>query len=144
MERLVEETLRSGISSLADLGKYHRDFITITTFLIMKNHLTTPEQSCTFAHTFPPELWSRVSYQLQLKSPNHFPDDPYTLEQICDATHFVLHGTAASMPAPDRPLPPTPTLASAPKTKPTELSILIDTMKQFVAGNTWGGLRDNA
>ena len=58
MDRLVEETLRTGISSLTDLGKYHRDFITITTFLIMKNCLTTPEQSHTFAHGFPLELWS--------------------------------------------------------------------------------------
>ena len=33
----------------------------------------------------------------------------------------------------DRPLPLAPTLAPAPKTESTELSILIDTMKQFVA-----------
>ena len=81
------------------------------------------------------ELWSQVSYRLQLKFPDHFPDDPYTLEQIHDTTHFVLHSTAASTPTLtcDRPLLLAPTLAPAPKTEPTELSILIDTMKQFVA-----------
>ena len=62
MDRLVEETLRTGISSLTDLGKYHRDFITITTFLIMKNHLTTPKHSHTFTCAFPLELWSQVGY----------------------------------------------------------------------------------
>ena len=62
MEKLVADTLRTGISSLADLGKYHRDFIAITMFFIVKNHLTAPKQSCTFTCTFPLELWSQVSY----------------------------------------------------------------------------------
>ena len=62
MDSLVEETLRTGISSLTNLGKYHRDFIAITRFLITKNHLTAPEQSCTFTDGFLPELWSQVSY----------------------------------------------------------------------------------
>ena len=100
MEKLVADTSRTGISSLANLGKYHRDFVSITTSLITKNHLTTPEQSCTFARAFPLELWSQVSYRLQLKFPNHFSDDPYTLEQIHDAAYFVLHGTAASTDIP--------------------------------------------
>ena len=42
MEKLVTDTSRTGISSLADLGKYHRDFVSITTFLIAKNCLATP------------------------------------------------------------------------------------------------------
>ena len=132
MEKLVADTLKTGISSLADLGKYHRDFVSITTFLIAKNCLAAPEQSCTFTRAFPSELWSQVSYRLQLKFPDHFPDDPYTLEQIHDATRFVLHGTAASTPTHDRPLLLAPTLAPAPKTESTKLSVLIDTMKQFV------------
>ena len=37
------------------------------------------------------------------------------------------------MPAHDCPLPLAPTLAPTPKTESTKLSILIDTMKQFVA-----------
>ena len=116
MEKLVADTLRTGILSLADLGKYHRDFVSITTFLIAKNRLTAPKQSRTFTRAFPSELWSQVSYRLQLKFPNHFPNDPYTLEQIHDATCFVLHGTTASAPvlAHDCPLPFAPTLAPTP------------------------------
>ena len=131
MEKLVADTSRTGILSLADLRKYHRDFISITMFLITKNRLATPEQSHTFTQAFPLELWSQVSYRLQLKFPDHFPDDPYTLEQIHDAARFVLHGTAASAPtlAHNRPLPLVLTLAPTPKTESTELSVLIDTMK---------------
>ena len=82
MDKLVGETLRTGISLLANLGKYYRDIIAITTFLIMKNCLTTPEQSHAFTCGFLLELWSQVSCQLQLRFPNHFPNGPYTLEQI--------------------------------------------------------------
>ena len=45
MEKLIGEASRVGISSLADLGKYHREFITMTTFLITKNHISAAEQS---------------------------------------------------------------------------------------------------
>ena len=45
MEKLVGEASRVGISLLANLGKYHREFITMTTFLITKNHISAAEQS---------------------------------------------------------------------------------------------------
>ena len=45
MEKLVGEASRVGILSLADLGKYHREFIAMTTFLIAKNRISTTEQS---------------------------------------------------------------------------------------------------
>ena len=45
MEKLVGEASRVGISLLANLGKYHREFIAMTTFLIMKNCISTTEQS---------------------------------------------------------------------------------------------------
>ena len=45
MEKLVGEASRVGISSLADLGKYHREFIAMTTFLIAKNCISAAEQS---------------------------------------------------------------------------------------------------
>ena len=45
MEKLVGEASRVGILLLADLGKYHREFIAMTTFLIVKNHISTAEQS---------------------------------------------------------------------------------------------------
>ena len=96
MEKLVGEASRVGILSLADLGKYHREFIAMTTFLIAKNRISATEQIRAFACVFPQKLWAKVAHQLQLKFPNHFPDDPYTLEQIQDAVRFILHGTAVT------------------------------------------------
>ena len=52
MEKLIGEASRVGISSLADLGKYHREFIAMTTFLIAKNRISTTEQSRAFTRGF--------------------------------------------------------------------------------------------
>ena len=67
----------------------------ITMFLITKNCISPTEQSHVLMWGFPPELWNRVTHHLQLKLPDHFLDDPYTLEEIHDAAQFVLHGTAS-------------------------------------------------
>ena len=97
MEKLVGDASRMGISSLTDLGKYHREFIAMTTFLIAKNRISAAEQSRAFARGFPQKLWTKVAHRLQLKFPDHFPDDPYTLEQIHDAARFILHGDLPRM-----------------------------------------------
>ena len=136
MDKLIGETLWVGILSLTDLGKYHREFIAITTFLIVKSHISTAEQSRAFACGFPPELWSRVAHCLQLKFPDHFPNDTYMLEEIHDAVHFVLHGTPSFVLALEDPRATIPAVATVarpePAVKSEELSALIDIMKQAV------------
>ena len=113
------------------------EFIAITTFLIPKNQISTTEQSCAFIRGFLPELWSKVSHRLQLKFPDHFPDDPYTLKQIHEAARFVLHGTTSFSLALDVPRMATPTAVPVAKTEPTikseDLSVLIEIMKQAIA-----------
>ena len=136
MDKLVRETSRVGILSLADLGKYHREFIAITTFLIMKSCISTTEQSCTFTCGFPPELWGQVCHCLQLKFPDHFPDNPYTLDEIHDAVQFVLHSTMSFSLALDDPHTSATIMAPQANDKPAmkseELSALIDMMKQAI------------
>ena len=128
MEKLIGEASRVGISSLADLGKYHREFIAMTTFLIAKNCISTAEQSRAFACGFPQKLWAKVTHRLQLKFPNQFLDDPYTLEQIHDAARFVLHSTASLSLALNDTCTPAPMTAPVAKAEPTELATLIDMM----------------
>jgi len=93
MDKLVGERSRLGIISLADLGEYFRQFYTITTFLKGKGRLSEAEQSRAFVRGFQPALWASISQRLQLKLPDHFPDDPYPLDTIHEAARFVLHGT---------------------------------------------------
>jgi hypothetical protein len=96
MDKLIGERSRIGIISLSDLGEYYRQFLAITTYLRSKNRLSEAEQSRAFVRGFPPTLWSVISQRLQLKLPDHFPDDPYPLDSIHEAARFALHGTPAS------------------------------------------------
>ena len=65
--------------------------------------------------------------------PDHFPDDPYTLEQIHNAAWFVLHGTVSLSLALNNTRTPTPTMAPVAKAEPTELFTLINMMKQAIS-----------
>ena len=86
---------------------------------------------------FPPELWNRVARCLQLKLPDHFPDDPYTLEEIHDAARFVLHGTTSYALAYDDQRQATQTSTTVTKVEPTikteDFTTLLDVMKQAVS-----------
>ena len=96
MDKLVSDRLQLGIRSLDDLGKYYRAFRTITQFLREKARISEAEQSRAFARGFQPELWDRVVRRLELKFPDHFPDEHYPFGQIHAAAQFVLHGTTGS------------------------------------------------
>ena len=50
MDMLIANTVHTGILSLAELGSYYCDFLSITSFLIAKNHLSIGEQSQAFTH----------------------------------------------------------------------------------------------
>ena len=133
MEKLVGEASRVGMLLLADLGKYHWEFIAMTTFLIAKNCISTAEQSRAFTCGFPQKLWTKVAHRLQLKFPNHFPNDPYTLEQIHNTPQFVLHSTASLYLTLDDTHTPAPMMAFIAKAKHAELATLIDMMKQAIS-----------
>ena len=109
----------------------------ITMFLIMKNCISPTKQSHVLMWGFPPELWNRVTHHLQLKLPNHFLDDPYTLEEIHDAAQFVLHGTASYTLAYDDQQQATQTPAAVIKAEPAikmeDFTALLDIMKQVVS-----------
>ena len=137
MDKLVGETSWVGILSLVDLGKYHREFMAITMFLIMKNRISPTKQSHAFTCGFPPELWNRVAHRLQLKLPDHFPNNPYTLEEIHDAAHFVLHGTTSYALAYDDQRQATQMSTAITKAEPAmkmeDFTTLLDVMKQAVS-----------
>lgn len=96
MDKLVGESSRIVILSLSDLGKYYRQFLAITSFLLSKDHISTTEQGRAFTCGFQSELWGWISQRLQLKFPDHFPNDPYKLQDIHDTMRFILHGTLAT------------------------------------------------
>jgi hypothetical protein len=94
MDKLVGEQLRMGILNVSDLRNYYQVFYTITQFLPTKNCISEAEQSRAFTRGFQPDLWRRISRRLEIKLPNHDPDDFYPLFEINEAAKHVLHGTS--------------------------------------------------
>jgi gag-polyprotein putative aspartyl protease len=97
MDKLVTEQHQSGITDASALGIYHRGFLTITQFLRAKSRLSEAEQSRAFVRGFQKNLWQRIARRLELKFPDHYPDDPYPLADIHEAAKFVLHGTSPAV-----------------------------------------------
>ncbi|KZT11276.1 uncharacterized protein LAESUDRAFT_754936 [Laetiporus sulphureus 93-53] len=116
--------------TIAKLGNYHREFLAITSFLIGKNCISESEHNRAFIRGFPPESWSRISQRLQLKQPDHYPDDPYSVNNVYEAAKFVLHGTSAG-PTTIKPTITTST-SSAPAIKSEDISLLIENLVKSV------------
>ncbi|KAI0369226.1 hypothetical protein BV20DRAFT_946358, partial [Pilatotrama ljubarskyi] len=93
VENLVAKRAAVPIANISELSAYYRDFFLMTSYLMKHNRLSESEQSRLFVRGIAPPLRDQVSQRLQLKLPDHYPDDPYKLEEIYDAAKFVLHGT---------------------------------------------------
>ncbi|KZT10268.1 uncharacterized protein LAESUDRAFT_755772 [Laetiporus sulphureus 93-53] len=73
--------------TITELENYHQEFLAITSFLIGKNRISESERNHVFVRGFPPESWSRISQCLQLKQPDHYPDDLYSVNDVYEATN---------------------------------------------------------
>jgi hypothetical protein len=99
LDLLIGHHAWTGILSTADLGEYYHPFLLILWYLISKNRLSTQEQSRIFFWGLQPQLETQVRQRLQQKLINHFPDDPYSLSKVYEATSYVLMGTSSAMTA---------------------------------------------
>jgi hypothetical protein len=92
MDKLVGEQLWMRILDISDLRNYYRVFYTITQFLLTKNQISEAEQSQAFIRGFQPDFWHWISHRLEIKLPNHDPDNFYPLFEVNEAAKHVLHG----------------------------------------------------
>ncbi|OBZ79587.1 hypothetical protein A0H81_01077 [Grifola frondosa] len=120
------------LPSYADATK--TEFFKITEFLRSRQRLSTSEIARTFYKPFTPTLWQSVHSRLQLKYPDHNPDDFWPLRHILDAAHYVLHGTRVDAPAQGTPAAATTSTALPPGTIKTEdFTSLIETVTRTIA-----------
>lgn len=85
------------IKTQVDLGEFYRHFKIRSHFLVEKNRLSTIEQGRLFFEYLPPALQAAISQYLMTKMPDHFPEDPYTLEEYCNAAVMRLRGTSSAV-----------------------------------------------
>jgi hypothetical protein len=94
IDKLVGEQLQMEILDVTDLGNYYQMFYSITKFLLTKNRISEAEQSRAFVRGFQPDLWHRIVHRLDIKLPNHDPDDFYPLSRLMkqqDMSYMGLH-----------------------------------------------------
>lgn len=144
VDKLVGERIRLGIISLEELATYYRKFYVMTKYLIDNGRYSAAEQSRAFVRGFKPELWAHIAQRLQLKLPDHHPDDAYTLDQIQEAAKFVLQGstfhtgTISASPAPLETRP-TQTVQSPTTIKTEDLFVLFERFAQNIAASISAG-----
>jgi hypothetical protein len=106
-------------------------FYTITKFLLTKNQISETEQSRAFIRGFQLDLWHWISCGLEIKLPNHDPDNFYLLFGINEAAKHVLHGTSQnSFLQPSVTSTAPPTQPASPYVKVEDLSSLFEQMAQ--------------
>jgi hypothetical protein len=131
MDKLVGEQLGMGILDVSDLKNYYRVFYTITKFLLTKSQISEVEQSRAFVRGFQPDLWHQISRRLEIKLPNHDPNNFYPLFEINEAAKHVLHGTSQNsflQPSVASTAPPTQQVS--PYVKAEDISMLFEQMAQ--------------
>ena len=94
LDALIGECICIGIVNPHKLSEYYHQFLLITQYLVSKNQMVASEQSCAFFGGFCLDFTNPISQWLQLKQWDHLPIDPYDLDDIYEATTFVLMGTS--------------------------------------------------
>ena len=105
LEWTVRHYAHNGIQSTAELGKYYRQYLLISCYLIAQGSISDIEQSRGFFRGLQPALEVRIHERLQQKFLDHFPDNPYPLSNIFEAADFILRGAALAPLALPQPLP---------------------------------------
>jgi hypothetical protein len=136
LKRTIARYARIGIQSSAELGKYYRQYLLITHYLIARNSISAIEQSWYFFRGLSPALEARVRERLQQKFVDHLPDDPYPLSDVFEAANYVIISTAYMPfvpPQPPTPPPPQilPPVALAPISAPVQVNTLSAVMDEI-------------
>ena len=111
--------------TLEELGKYQRKFLKIARTLINNRKLSELDWDALFLTGLPVDIETQVCQRLLITKTAHHPSDPYPIDDIVDATKFLLTGSAlrplaaAPVATPYTALPYFPAWAAPPATTMT-------------------------
>ena len=131
IDRVTSERLQLSIQSKEELAAYHWQFLAITQYLILCNRLLANKQGRAFLQGFRSDVLQRIYQHLQIKFPDHFPNNPYMLAQIMDAASFIFAQQSVSFK------PTQPPSATVPVHVPTavrtaDLSSMFENLAQTI------------
>jgi hypothetical protein len=127
LTRLTERVSEYRRFDKEDLGKYYRQFLTLTTYLLKENRLSQRERNAAFLKGFPQPVRVSILQRLAIKKPDVRPDDGYDMADTHAAAEFVLDAGSGESSATSQPV-------IAVKSEPVEqgsISELIQAMSQL-------------
>ena len=133
LEELTTWCRATTITTTSKLTSYHCEFLAILKHLLQCELLSPLDKKCLFIKGIHNPLWSQVTQWLQLKFPDHFPINPYPVNDILEVAKFILHGTSTTpVAAPQAPVPTTDTTTLTLVIKAEDLEPLLHLMAHTV------------
>ena len=81
---------------LGQFSDYYHDFQRIACWLLTNSKLYRNEECCLFQQGIPTSLWAKLVCPLEIMMPDHHIEDPYKVNNIFEATKWILKGTNTS------------------------------------------------
>ena len=124
LEMVIGHYANHQIVNSNDLSEYYSRFVTITRYLINLGKISNQEQSKAFFQGMHAQLRDKVLLRLQQKYVDYDQDTSYPINQIYEATDFILAGgsTTVSMNWQQPTIPTTGTTTATPTTTMTIMS----------------------
>ena len=133
LEELTTRRGATAITTTGELTSYHREFLAISKHLLQRELLSPLDEKRLFVKGIRDPLWSQVVQRLQLKFPDHFPRNPYPVNDVLEAAKFILHGTSTTpVAAPQAPVTTTDTATPTSAIKAEDLEPLLRLMTRAV------------
>ncbi|OJT06656.1 hypothetical protein TRAPUB_2488, partial [Trametes pubescens] len=134
---IVADALKTGFRSISDFKLYSRKFRVVADYLVEHSVLRVDERDRWFLKALPDRLQAPVLDRLRYKCPDVLaPRIPYTVEQVTEATEFILDAQDEDGPGISSVAPSGPSRASADTVTPqikSETSHLADVLKTAMA-----------
>ncbi|KAF8812646.1 hypothetical protein BYT27DRAFT_7251576 [Phlegmacium glaucopus] len=99
MDFLIGKRQHLGIMTRDELADFHTKYIILMQWLISKGYIGKHKQQHGYMRAIPHILIPAVTTRLQIAHPHHNPLLPYAVEEIFEATQFMLQSSSNFLPA---------------------------------------------
>ncbi|KIY44625.1 hypothetical protein FISHEDRAFT_26723, partial [Fistulina hepatica ATCC 64428] len=97
LSHLCGEATRNPFQTLHDFRAFKRLFTVLFNYLLGQTKISDTEASRMLFATLDARIINAVASRLAIVKPDHFPSDPYLLEDLQNAIEWVLTGTATNL-----------------------------------------------
>ncbi|KAG6887608.1 hypothetical protein C0992_011564 [Termitomyces sp. T32_za158] len=97
LHQLAQDTFEDGIYTIGALSTYYQDFQRVARWLLQNGKLYRNEERHLFQQGIPTSLWTKIACRLEIAKPDHYPLEPYDVEDVLEAGKWTLKSTNTSI-----------------------------------------------